>query len=49
MSFENPILIIEKAIIDRLQKAVNSGVLGYKIPVMRLMPSLVLFCMRQNR
>ncbi len=33
MSFENPILIIEKAIIDRLQKAVNSGVLGYKIPV----------------
>ena len=33
MSFENPILTIEKAIIDRLQKAVNSGVLGYKIPV----------------
>lgn len=33
MSFENPILTIEKAIIERLQKAVNSGVLGYKIPV----------------
>lgn len=33
MSFENPILTIEKAIIDRLQKAVNGGVLGYKIPV----------------
>ena len=33
MCFENPILTIEKAIIDRLQKAVNSGVLGYKIPV----------------
>ena len=33
MSFENPILTIEKAIIDRLQKAVYSGVLGYKIPV----------------
>ena len=33
MSFENPILTIEKAIIDRLQKAVNCGVLGYIIPV----------------
>lgn len=33
MSFENPILSIEKAIIARLQKAVDDGLLGYKIPV----------------
>lgn len=32
-TFENPILTIEKAIIQRIQNAVNQGVLGYNIPI----------------